>query len=230
MLNNLPRALIGLFMCAAMTACVGDDSGSTDSETTDPSSTTEANTGSTTESSTTESSTGSTSETDGTTTDATTTDSTDTMVMTTDGTTTDGTTTDVTTTTTDGTTTDATTTTTTTDGTTTTTTTDGDMGFAAEVYPIIAANCSCHVGGAPAGLAMPDADTAFSNLVDVDAGQAMRKRVAPGMPGMSYLVNKIEGTHLDVGGSGGQMPKGGPPLAPADVMVIKDWIADGAMP
>ena len=42
---------------------------------------------------------------------------------------------------------------------------DGDLSFEADVYPIISANCSCHVLGAPAMLAMPDAATAHMLLI-----------------------------------------------------------------
>ncbi len=229
MIKNISRALTCLFVGAALTACTGDDTGDSDTDptttaSTDPTATT-TETGTTTDA--TDTTTDSTESTTTTTTDATSV-GTDTDTTTTDGTDTDSTT-DTTTTTTDGTTegtTDGTT-----EGTTdTTTTTDGGMGFAADVYPIISASCSCHLNGPKAGLEMPDAETAYANLVDVDSTQAPGVlRVAPDMPGASYIINKIEGTHQDVGGKGNQMPPGGP-LSPDKVMTFKDWIADGAMP
>ena len=219
MLNNLSRALICFSMCAAMPACVGDDTGSTDSEATTPTSATQTNTN--TDSTTETGSTGSTSETGSTSMDPTSTTDGTTDATTTDGTTTDATTTDATTT--DG-------TSSTTVDPTTTSTTDGGFSFAADIYPIISGNCSCHVDGAPGGLAMPDADTAYGNLVDADAGEAALKRIAPGMPDMSYMVHKIDGTHLDVGGSGSAMPKGNPPLPLQENTDIKDWISEGALP
>ena len=144
--------------------------------------------------------------------------------------TTDGTATDATTDTTDATATD-TDTDTDTDGTTDGTTTDGGLSFEADIYPgIIGASCSCHIPDPKAGLHMPDAATAYSNLVGVNATQAGGlQRVNPGMPGMSYLVNKLEGTHLDVGGVGNPMPPGGP-LSADKIMMVKDWIAEGANP
>ena len=224
MIKNLSRALTCLFVGAALTACTGDDTGDTDTDPTTTAST--SPTSSTSETSTTDS------------TDSTTTDATDsTTTDATDSTTTDATdsttTTDATDSTTDATdsTTDATDSTTdATDGTTDGTTTDGGLGFAADVYPIISANCSCHVMGTKAGLTMPDAATAYANLVDVASTQAPDvPRVAPGMPGGSYIINKVEGTHEGVGGKGNQMPPGGP-LSGDNIMMFKDWIADGAMP
>ncbi|HFE46338.1 MAG TPA: hypothetical protein ENJ18_12725 [Nannocystis exedens] len=199
-----------------MPACVGDDSGST-SEATTPTSATQGLTNTNTDSTTETDSTGSTSETGSTSTDLTST----TDATTTDATTTDGTTTDATTT--EG-------TSSTTVDPTTTSSTDGGFSFAADIYPILSGYCSCHVDGAPAGLAMPDVDTAYNNLVNADAGQAALKRVAPGMPDMSYMMHKIDGTHLDVGGSGGAMPKGNPPLPLQENTDIRDWIIEGAKP
>lgn len=218
MLQRAPLFLV-LLVSVTLGACAGDDTGDSDTDATTTASTT-AGTTETTTAGTTETTT----TTDGTT-DPTTTDGT-TDPTTTDDTTT--TTTDPTTTTTDP------TTTTTTDPTTSTTddtTTTGDVlgPFEMDVYPIIAANCSCHVGGSPGGLAMPDAATAHANLVDTPAGQTMGAldRVAPGDPESSYLIHKLNGTQMDVGGSGTKMPQGGA-LDPAEINVIIDWINDGA--
>ena len=51
-------------------------------------------------------------------------------------------------------------------------------------------------------------------------------RVEPFRPDDSYLVHKVEGTQA----VGAQMPFGGPPLPDEDQMLIRQWIADGAMP
>jgi mono/diheme cytochrome c family protein len=51
-------------------------------------------------------------------------------------------------------------------------------------------------------------------------------RVDPGNPNDSYLIHKLEGTAA----VGGQMPLGGTPLASADIAVVRQWIADGALP
>ena len=114
---------------------------------------------------------------------------------------------------------------------------DGDMGlsFEADVFPIINASCSCHVNGAPGGLEMPDAATAYANLVDVSAGQAPDlSRVEPGAPADSYMLQKIMGTQDGISPANAQMPKSpgeamsANPLSDADQTLISDWIADGA--
>jgi hypothetical protein len=234
MLNDLSRAMAALILSAGLTACAGDDVGDTDTDsaTSNTTATTGTTTASTTDSTTDDSTTDdSTTTSDETTTSESTTDTTDSTTTGTDTDTTDGTATDTTTDTTDGTTTSDTDTDTDTDGTTDGTTTDGALSFEADIYPsIIGASCSCHIPDPKAGLHMPDAMTAYDNLVGVAAVQAGGlQRVNPGMPGESYLINKLEGTHLDVGGVGNPMPPGGP-LSADKVTLIKDWIAEGAMP
>ena len=61
------------------------------------------------------------------------------------------------------------------------------------------------------------------------------KRVEPGDPAASWLMQKLDGTQSDftaqcVGGScGSQMPIGQPPLSPAVRDAIRTWIANGAV-
>lgn len=110
-------------------------------------------------------------------------------------------------------------------------TTEGGVSFAGSIYPdIITASCSCHIGGGSGGLAMPDADTAYSNLVSVAASQNPDlNRVEPGSAASSYLINKLEGTQTDAGGSGQQMPLGGS-LDQGSIDAIAEWINSGANP
>lgn len=86
---------------------------------------------------------------------------------------------------------------------------------------------TCHAGAAaPQGLRL-DRDNSFSNLVGIPSSEASSiLRVAPGDPDNSYLVQKIQGT----ASSGQQMPLGGPPLPQATIDVVRQWIADGALP
>jgi len=109
-------------------------------------------------------------------------------------------------------------------------TTAGGDGFASSIYPdIIAANCSCHVGGGSGGLPMPDAATAYTNLVDTPSSQLnTMSRVTPGDSQESYLFHKISDTHTDVGGSGGLMPQGGPMLDQGSIDAVQSWIDSGA--
>lgn len=100
------------------------------------------------------------------------------------------------------------------------------LSFAADIYPIVMAECGCHVGNTPGQLAMPDADTAYANLVGVASIQVDQDRVVPGDAANSYLYVKITGTQP----FGDPMPPMGPLLGAADQMAIESWIAGGALP
>jgi hypothetical protein len=104
------------------------------------------------------------------------------------------------------------------------------LSFANDVYPIIEANCSCHVDGGPGGLEMPDAGTAYGNLVDVPSNNAAnaQDRVEPGDPDASFLWHKLNGTLA--GGEGDPMPDGGPQLGAGDLGTVEQWILGGAQP
>jgi hypothetical protein len=88
--------------------------------------------------------------------------------------------------------------------------------------------CSvCHAGGsAPQGLRL-DAVNSYAMLVGVSSAEVPSlRRVAPGDPDNSYLVQKIEG-HASVGA---RMPFGGPYLDANTVSLIRQWISAGAAP
>lgn len=104
------------------------------------------------------------------------------------------------------------------------------LSLAADVYPMWnpPVRCDCHTPGS-GGLKMGTVDEAFMNLVGVPAQEAPGlSRIEPGDREASYLWHKINGTHVEVGGSGNQMPLGAPPLDPAIVDLIGQWIDDGA--
>ena len=84
----------------------------------------------------------------------------------------------------------------------------------------------CHAGAnAPVGLRL-DAANSYALLVGIASGeQPSLMRVAPGDPNNSYLVQKLEGTAA----VGQRMPLGLPALPQADIDVIRQWIADGAL-
>ena len=106
----------------------------------------------------------------------------------------------------------------------------GALSFAVDVFPIIMANCHCHIEGDPSGLPMPDAATAYDNLVNVFAVIPQMLFVDPGDHEGSYLFHKVNGTWKEAGGAGDQMPLEGPPLEAADVQTIADWIDGCALP
>jgi hypothetical protein len=86
---------------------------------------------------------------------------------------------------------------------------------------------ACHAGAAaPLGFRL-DADSAFAMLVNAPSVEVPSlRRVSPGNPDTSYLIQKLEG-HAAVGG---QMPLGQAPLPQATINVIREWITNGAAP
>lgn len=83
----------------------------------------------------------------------------------------------------------------------------------------------CHAGAAaPLGLRL-DTGNSYAllvNVASVEVGSA--KRVLPGDPGNSYLVQKLEGRAA----AGARMPLGGPPLPQPNIDLVRGWIAAGA--
>ncbi len=94
------------------------------------------------------------------------------------------------------------------------------------VFTPTCATAGCHQGaGAPQGLRLDEVNS-FALLVDVDSMEVPAvKRVAPGDPDNSYLIQKLEGTAT----VGDQMPQGGTPLPQANINIIRQWITDGAL-
>jgi hypothetical protein len=105
--------------------------------------------------------------------------------------------------------------------------------FSSGVRPILVNNCAvagCHVGPDPQqGMDLSPA-VAYSNIVNVPARELpSMMRVRPFQPDSSYLVHKVQGTHVLVGGSGARMPLGAPPLAQQEIDLIRSWIRQGAL-
>tara|TARA_R110002074_G_scaffold57232_1_gene140824 strand:- start:5267 stop:5689 length:423 start_codon:yes stop_codon:yes gene_type:complete len=101
-----------------------------------------------------------------------------------------------------------------------------------DVQPVFDAYCvQCHMlEVAQAGLVLENGE-AYANLVDVKSTQSDLLRVKPNNTSASYLARKLNGTHVEVGGSGSAMPlteMGHRPLKTEDVKVIIDWISQGA--
>ncbi|MFC3608807.1 hypothetical protein [Stutzerimonas tarimensis] len=105
----------------------------------------------------------------------------------------------------------------------------GEVSFSRAVVPVLRTQCAgCHMtGDEPGGMKLyPSA--AYASLVGVPSADSPLLRVAPGEPEQSYLMHKLEGTHLDVGGQGAQMPFAQLPLAEETRAVIRQWIEAGA--
>ena len=105
--------------------------------------------------------------------------------------------------------------------------TDVGDGLCAEVQQGFDAACTvCHGDTNPsAGLSLTDVATA----VGQPSTQTTLSLVEPFAPDDSYLLRKVDGTHLGVGGTGDAMPPPGmPPLAPGVDIALYDWIDGGA--
>ena len=97
------------------------------------------------------------------------------------------------------------------------------------IQPIFDASCVvCHLEGGALGNLILEEGLAFAQLVKRESTQAPLNLVEPFQVEASYLIYKLEGKHLEVGGSGKVMPFDGMALSVAEIAVIKAWIADGA--
>lgn len=113
---------------------------------------------------------------------------------------------------------------------------EGDLGeptLATVQEQIFTPKCalsSCHAGGAPQeGMSLEPGKVQASTF-NVTAVESTLKRINPGDPDQSYLVAKIEGRARAVGGSGGRMPLGYPPLSHAEIQLVRDWITSTGVP
>jgi hypothetical protein len=109
--------------------------------------------------------------------------------------------------------------------------TPGNAGFESTVQPFIDKACNCHqstpVLMAPFSLKRGEA---YGNLVNVPSIQLpSMMRVKPGATNASYLWHKIDGTQLQVGGSGMIMPYTFP-LNGDERAIFERWITAGAPP
>lgn len=98
--------------------------------------------------------------------------------------------------------------------------------FASIQQNVFTPNCTrCHAGAAaPTGLRLDEASS-YAMLVNVASVEVPGlRRVRPGDPDLSYLVQKIEGRAA----VGGRMPLNSPALPQATIEVIKQWIREGA--
>jgi hypothetical protein len=96
---------------------------------------------------------------------------------------------------------------------------------------IFGPRCSgCHngSGGAlPGSMDLSSASATAAALINVTSLEVgSLKRVAPGDPNNSYVVQKLEGTAA----VGARMPFGGPFLDQATINQVRDWIQAGAAP
>jgi hypothetical protein len=102
--------------------------------------------------------------------------------------------------------------------------------FETSVQPFINMACNCHQSDplmAPFSLKKGEA---YRAIVNVPSGQVPGMMfVKPGSTQESYLWHKVNGTFLDVGGSGMIMPFT-IPLTEAEKKIFESWILAGAKP
>lgn len=103
------------------------------------------------------------------------------------------------------------------------------VSFARDLVPVLRANCAtCHLTGQEGGNMKLHPGAAYGSLVNAQSTESALKRVLPGAPQESYLMHKLDGTHLDAGGVGERMPFGAPQLDASVRELFRAWIAAGA--
>lgn len=103
------------------------------------------------------------------------------------------------------------------------------VSFARDIAPVLKERCAtCHLTGEEAGGMALYPAAAYASLVGVPSQESKLLRIKGGGPDESYLLLKVEGRHLDAGGSGQRMPFGEPPLDEGILRRLRDWIAAGA--
>jgi uncharacterized membrane protein len=112
---------------------------------------------------------------------------------------------------------------------TTSTTSSSGVSYSNNIQPLFNTNCVvCHQGAGQGGLTL-EPNKSYSNLVGVQSTESsIELRVKAGAPDQSYLLAKLNGTQVQAGGSGVQMPYGAAPLTQAQTNLIQQWISQGA--
>jgi hypothetical protein len=101
--------------------------------------------------------------------------------------------------------------------------------FTKDIIPILTANCAeahCHAGS-DAWLDLDFADEkVYENLVNRSSKEVNGlKLVLPFKPDSSYLVQKIKG----IQSKGARMPYKREPLSAREILLIEEWIKQGAV-
>lgn len=108
-----------------------------------------------------------------------------------------------------------------------------EVDYETDIQPLFNTNCTCHLQGASGMMTAPfmtlNPGMSHAQLVGVPAEQTDLDRVAPNDLEASYLWHKLQGTHMDVGGTGTRMPATGP-LEDDALELVRAWILQGALP
>jgi parallel beta-helix repeat protein len=89
---------------------------------------------------------------------------------------------------------------------------------------------SCHTSGSSGNLTgLNDYNTGYNNIENVPSSELpSMDRVEPNNSAQSYLMHKLDGTHVTAGGSGVRMPLGGPYFTQTELDGVRAWINTGA--
>lgn len=103
------------------------------------------------------------------------------------------------------------------------------ISFRRDLLPMFETNCAmCHQDSVAMGGLSLLPHVARDMLVQMPSSQSDMMRVAPGRPERSYLVRKLEGTHVAARGKGLPMPIGQRPLTAGELGKLRFWITQGA--
>ena len=99
----------------------------------------------------------------------------------------------------------------------------------ATIFTPMCASCHTGVGTAlPGALNLTSAAASYKAMVGVLTVEVPTVDfVAPGNPGTSYLVEKLQGS-VNIAAGSKQMPLGGPYLSAAQILTVAQWITAGA--
>lgn len=107
--------------------------------------------------------------------------------------------------------------------------TNSAVSFEKDLMPTLKRRCAaCHITGNEPGKMALVPGKAYGYLVNVDSVENDLKRIKPGAPDESYLIHKLQGTHLDAGGSGVRMPFHQGPLPQKTIDLFRQWVTEGA--
>ena len=103
------------------------------------------------------------------------------------------------------------------------------ISFSQQIVPVLRTRCAvCHMTGTEPGNLRLFPSAAYDSIVGAESVSTGRLLVSAGNPDESYLLHKIRGTHLDMGGEGSRMPQGQAPLSQEVITLIEMWVAQGA--
>lgn len=100
-----------------------------------------------------------------------------------------------------------------------------NLSFRNDIQPIFDANCVvCHMNGATQGGLTLESGSSYQALVRQASRQSGLQLISPAKPDESYLIHKLNGTHLKVGGRGLAMP-----MDSKLTDIVRAWVLEGTI-